>query len=260
MDDLLKFMVKQFKMDEDALSWGVHDVNATIEQQHDNTDWIRNQYENELNRRISVGEASAPRLLLDDDDNEIEYSIDTVYDDDGNLLPPTAIACLSTDFTKDPCVNFYYPSGPYVPEEDEDEEEIKDERNVPRRMLSDIVFDGNSEIFGIFAPSPTVCIEKGVTIELYRLKLEPTRMEPDEYDDDAWDQMNVSTRVLKTAARSNHAINMFNLMNDAGLYLFADGLWVYKIRLVDESGKMSCFSPPSAIVKIEACDYDKKGL
>ena len=52
---------------------------------------------------------------------------------------------------------------------------------------------------------------------------------------------------------------MFDIINDDGLYLFADGLWVYKIRLVDESGKMSCFSPPSAIVKIEARDYDKDG-
>ena len=29
--------------------------------------------------------------------------------------------------------------------------------------------------------------------------------------------------------------------------------------IVDEGGKMSCFLPPSAIVKIEARDYEKQG-
>tara|TARA_B110001450_G_scaffold42623_1_gene38820 strand:+ start:1034 stop:3835 length:2802 start_codon:yes stop_codon:yes gene_type:complete len=270
MEDLLSTLVVEHGMDDGALIWSVHDINATVKDQHDHVSWIHNQYDNELNRRISVGEA--PRLLLDDDDNEIKLSIDTVYDDDGNLQPPTSIACLSTEFfTKNPCINFYYPSGDYVVEDEEDEEEIEDYRNIPRRKLTYNIFDGNSEIFGIFAPTPAACIENGVTIELYRLELTPPEsmdpdeydddawMNPDEYDDDKWDKMNVDIGVLKRAARTNRAINMFDLMNDGGLYLFADGLWVYKIRLVNESGKMSCFSPPSAIVKIEARDYEKKG-
>lgn len=247
MDELLQFLVKKFNMDEEALQWAVHDVNATIQQQWAYKDWIHNQYENELNRRISVGDA--PRLLLDDEENE--FGTDTLYDEDGTLLPPTALACVSTELTKDPCVNFYYPSGEYVPEKEEDKEDIKDERNQPHRKLTLMECDGNSEIFGIFAPSPAVCVEKGVTIELYRLNLEEGHM-PDEYDDDDWDKMNVSSDILKTAARNNHAIKMFDIINDESLFLFADGLWVYKIRLVDGNGNMSGFSPPSAIVKIEA--------
>lgn len=251
MDDLMKTLVEDYKMDEEVVHWAVHDVNVTINGQHDNTKWICNQYENELNRQISLG--NVPRLLVDDDDNEFTVWSDTVYDADGNLLPPSALACVSTEVKKDPCVNFYYPSGEYVPEEDEDREELEDERNEPYRKLTEMAYDGNSWIFGIFAPSPTVCLENGVSFELYRLELEKFEDSEklDEYDDYAWDKMNVDSGVLKAAARTNCAIRMSDIINEDGLFLFADGLWVYKIRLVDRNGKVSGFSPPSAVVKIE---------
>ena len=96
-------------------------------------------------------------------------------------------------------------------------------RRVSHRKIQEKDNDGKAEIYGIFAPSPTVCLVNGIDIELKRLKLTDEQMDPAEYDEKARDKMELSLGELKKlGALSERAIKMTSIMENEGIYLLAD--------------------------------------
>jgi len=252
VDRVPKVLLEDMKACKIKINWSVHDVNVIIKDQRNEAVWIMNQYKNELNRQLAVDDAM----------RELDWrssKIDTLYDNATELVTPTPIAFLNGPFLDGlsyPCVNFTYPSVSYRIEEDEDEDEVNDERNMPHAKLIYKHDDENAEIYGVFAPSPAICLANGIDFELYRLKLKPNKMDPTEYNEKDWKRMEITLSELVTGVddHTECAIKMTDILDTDGIYLFATGSWVYKIRLVDANGNISLFSPPSAIVEIKECE------
>ena len=220
--------------------WAVHDVNVAVDRA--DVEWIENQYLNELHRTDAVGRDTR---VLDDGGTGTEVDVNTIFLD-GELVPPTPIAWLN-DNQRDPCVNFYYRSGPWTPEEGA---ETPTELNEPHAKMSE---EGEGDIYGVFAPSKTDCVAHGVEVELYRLRLTDDHLDVAEYDEGDWKRMEMKLSQSDVlGSKSEPAIKMSDIMDENGVYLFADGIWAFKARLVDASGKTGPFSHPSAVLKVEA--------